>query len=89
MRAFITIATVALGASACAQAPAPGAAREFICVSDDKLTERHVGVLRARPSRHRPAWQILYTDGAVAQYLQQPGESCGTQDSAQSQETRP
>lgn len=60
--------------------------REFVCTSDDKLVERHVGVAAA-DHYDGGVWRIVYEearspDGAlispetVAYYLQQAGETC-------------
>ena len=48
---------------------------EFNCEDDGRLVERHVDVQMAYAAP-TGRWTITYTDGAVAYYVQPPGESC-------------
>lgn len=47
---------------------------EFVCYTDDALSERHVGVSRAY--RSNGAWVITYKEGQTVVYLQNRGEAC-------------
>lgn len=72
MKPLLLVGLVALAACA-KQAPAK-VEREFVCYTDGKLTERHVGVEGAYVSEDRV--RINYTDGPPAFYWPEHGETC-------------
>lgn len=54
---------------------------EFVCYTQDKLTERHVGVepLGTYCPNVGDVCQVAYVDGPGKRYRQRPGESCGVE----------
>lgn len=52
---------------------------EFVCYTQDKLTERHVGVRPFWTYRSADTFQVSYVDGPGKSYKQRPGESCGVE----------
>lgn len=59
--------------------PTDKPATEFVCLIEDKLSERHVGVAYSEP------WEgglihIVYVDGPAKWYRPREGESCGDEE---------
>lgn len=48
---------------------------EFVCYADGYLVERHHGVAQAT-TRGNGYWVIRYTDGQMAMYIQEEGQTC-------------
>lgn len=73
-------AVVLMLAGCGAPAPEPtatGGNGVFVCEDDAKQTEFHVGVRRAVASyRSAGMWELTYTDGRNAVYVQRHGETC-------------
>lgn len=59
--------------------PEPPMEREFVCETGGALSERHVGVAKARYARTGD-WVITYVEGNRAVYRQQPGEACALEE---------
>lgn len=66
-----TLALLCMAITSCGALHPPG---EFVCTSDDEVTERHIGVTYI--FRRGPMLRISYTEGNHAFYTPQPGETC-------------
>lgn len=51
---------------------------EFVCYTDDKLSERHVGVVK-HAGYIQGLHVLTYAEGGTVYYVQQRGEACGTE----------
>lgn len=71
----ISLLTLAAVVAACTYKAPPVVEKEFVCYTDGKLTERHVGVQEAYRS-YDGTISIQYVEGDRASYWPERGETC-------------